>query len=144
MDAVFVSPLQLQRQPEESLDELNQSVKISKIFYKSHAIVNTFLLGGAFYQSSDLLSISALYFGWCGVVYGASSIDTNKKYLESQNLDAQRILSRVSVFQCTQACINLLAGVCLLAGGFAEAPEAGYTFGGLALATAVGNSFFFV
>lgn len=33
------------------LEKLQKSLKVAAIFYKSHAIANTFLLGGAFYKS---------------------------------------------------------------------------------------------
>lgn len=87
------------------------------------------------------MGVSALYLCWCAAVYGASSIDTNKKYLESQNSEAQNILKSLSSFQRNQACINLVAGTCLLAGSFAEMSEVGYAFGGVALASAVRSSF---
>jgi hypothetical protein len=144
ISAVYVGPTSVSSPPEESLAEINQSLKISKMFYRSHAIANTFLLGGVFYQSSDFLGISALYFCWCAAVYGASSLDTNKKCLEYQNLDEQNILKRLCSFQRNQACINLVAGTCFLAGDFTEMPEVGYTLGGVALAAAVGNSVFFL
>ena len=126
------------------LEKLQKSLKTNVMFYRSHAIANTFLLGGVFYQSSDFLGISALYFCWCAAVYGASSLDTNKKCLEYQNLDEQNILKRLCSFQRNQACINLVAGTCFLAGDFTEMPEVGYTLGGVALAAAVGNSVFFL
>ena len=125
------------------LEKLQKSLKTDMIFYNSHAIANTFLLGGVFYQSSDFLGISGLYFCWCAAVYGASGLGTNKKYLEYQNLDEQNILKRLCSFQRNQACINLVAGACFLAGDFTEMPEVGYVFGGLALVAAVGNSLFF-
>ncbi len=143
ISAVYVGPTSASSLPEESLVETYRSLKISKMLHKYHAIANTFLLGGVFYQSSDLLGISSLYFCWCAAVYGVSSVDTNKKYLESQNLEEQNILKSLRSFQRNQACLNMLAGACLLAGGFADMSEIGYAFCGLALATAVGNSVFF-
>lgn len=143
ISAVYVGPTSVSSPPEESLAEINRSFKISKMFYMSHAFANTFSLAGVFYQSSDLLGISSLYFCWCGAVYGVFSMDTNKKYLESQNLEEQNILKSLSSFQRNQSCLNLLAGACFFAGGFAEMPDVGYTLGGVALAAAVGNSVFF-
>ena len=124
------------------LEELQKSLKISKMLYKSHAIANTFLLGGAFYKSSDLLGISALYFCWCGAVYGVSSVET-KRNLESKGADEQDLLKSLSSFQRNQACINLVAGACFFAAHFANLPELGYTLGGVALVAAVGNSIFY-
>jgi hypothetical protein len=143
ISAVYVGPTSVSSPPEESLAEINQSLKISKMFYGSHAIANTFFLSGAFYQSSDLLGISALYFCWCGAVYGAFSIDTNKKCLKSQNLESQNILTKLISFQRTQACLNMLVSASFIGGGIAETPMISYTLGGLALVAAVGNSVFF-
>jgi hypothetical protein len=120
INAVYVGPSPVSSPPEESLAEINQSLKISKMFYGSHAIANTFFLSGAFYQSSDLLGISALYFCWCGAVYGAFSIDTNKKCLKSQNLESQNILTKLISFQRTQACLNMLVCASFMGGRFFE------------------------
>ena len=127
---------------DSELEKLQKSLKVAAIFYKSHAIANTFLLGGAFYKSSDLLGISALYFCWCGAVYGVSSVET-KRNLESKGADEQDLLKSLSSFQRNQACINLVAGACFFAAHFANLPELGYTLGGLALVAAVGNSIFY-
>ncbi|MEI7494261.1 MAG: hypothetical protein WCJ92_06680 [Alphaproteobacteria bacterium] len=143
ISAVYVRPTSVSSPPEESLAEINQSLKISKMFYRSHAIANTFFLSGAFCQlPSEFLDVSGLYFCWCGAVYGAFSIDTNKKYLKSQNLESQNILTKLISFQRTQACLNMLAGVCFIGGGIAEAPMISYTLSGLALVAAAGNSIF--
>jgi hypothetical protein len=125
------------------LEKIQKSLKTDTIFYNSHAVANTLFLSGVFYYSPELFAVSALYMGCCAIVYGAFSIDTNIKCAESQNLESQNILTKLSSFQRTQACLNMMTSVCFMGGGFAEVPEVGYALGGVFLASAVGNSFFF-
>lgn len=125
------------------LEKLQKSLKTDMIFYNSHAIANTILLGGAFYYSPEISAVSTLYMGCCAIVYGAFSINSNIKCAESQNSTEQNLLSTLFYFQRRQSCLNMLATASFMEGEFLEVPVLGYTLGGLALAAAVGNSLFF-
>ena len=113
----------------------------------SHAIANTFFLSSAFYKlPSEFLGISALYFCWCAMLYGASYSDTTKKCQEFKNSELQeifKVLDDLSSFQFVQAGINLSAGACFFAGLLVEKSMIGYASGCVFLIGAVGNSFFF-
>ena len=125
------------------LEKLQKSLKTDMIFYNSHAIANTILLGGAFYSSPEISAVSTLYMGCCAIVYGAFSINSNIKCAESQNSTEHNILSTLFYFQRRQSCLNMLAAASFMEGEFLEVPVLGYTLGGLALVAAVGNSLFF-
>ena len=125
------------------LEKLQKSLKTDMIFYNSHAIANTILLGGAFYSSPEISAVSTLYMGCCAIVYGAFSINSNIKCAESQNSTEQNVLSTLFYFQRRQSCLNMLAAASFMEGEFLEVPVLGYTLGGLALVAAVGNSLFF-
>jgi len=125
------------------LEKLQESLKTDMIFYNSHAIANTILLGGAFYYSPEISAVSTLYMGCCAIVYGAFSINSSIKCAESQNSTEQNVLSTLFYFQRRQSCLNMLAAASFMEGEFLEVPVLGYTLGGLALVAAVGNSLFF-
>lgn len=125
------------------LEKLQKSLKTDMIFYNSHAIANTILLGGAFYYSPEISAVSGLYMGCCAIVYAAFSINSNIKCAESQNSTEQNVLSTLFYFQRRQSCLNMLATASFMEGEFLEVPVLGYTLGGLALVAAVGNSLFF-